>query len=85
MKRIASKVAVETVCYTISGLQKIRIVDYKSDWDYFRRENGEVVFEGKERDFIGYKYSKIRRSEVRSISTDGDVIVFSIATVFDEY
>lgn len=85
MKRVANSVAVETVCYTISGDQHIRIVNYKSDWDLFRREHGEIVFEGKEKDFYGYKYSKVRRSKVCGLSTDGDTLVFTIATVFDEY
>jgi len=30
MKRIANKVAVQTICYTLSGDQHIRIVDYSN-------------------------------------------------------
>ena len=84
MKRVANKVALETVLYTVSGLQRIRIVDYSNDWDLFKRQNGKVVFDGVESAFSGWE-TKIRRSEVRGISTDGDVIVFTISTCFDEY
>lgn len=85
MKRVANDVAVQTICYTIGGFTKIRIVDYHSDWDLFRKENGEIVFEGEASNFYGWKYHKISRSKVRDTSIDGDTIVFAIATVFDEY
>ena len=41
MKRIANKVAVATICYTVSPTTYIRIVDYPSLWELQNDESAE--------------------------------------------
>lgn len=90
MKRIMNDVAVQTVCYTISGKQKIRIVDYENEYDCTFRKNGKVVFDGVLYDGSGddlhnWKYIKYRESKVHGISLDVDTIVFDVFTKYEEY
>ena len=90
MKRIMNDVAVQTVCYTISGNQKIRIIDYETDYDCTFRKNGKVVFDGvlyngSGDDLSNWKYTKYMESKVHGISLDGDTIVFDVFTKFESY
>jgi len=86
MKRIANKTAVSTICYTISGLQKIRIVDYENEYDCSRQTNGKVIFEGLLKDAsYDYKYSKWFDSECKGLRLDGDTIIFDTFTKYEEY
>jgi hypothetical protein len=86
MKRIANKVAVATICFTISGLQKIRIVDYENEYDCTNNKNGKVIFDGllKEANY-DYKYCKWFDSECRGLRLDGDTIIFDTYTKYEEY
>lgn len=47
MKRIAENVALATVLYSVSGTQKIRIIDRESIW----ADNTTLVYEGAAIDF----------------------------------
>lgn len=83
MKRIANDVAVRTVCYCISGLRKVRIVDYD---DPLWRVDGTTVCDGLLKD-VAYEchMDKYFDSKVHAIDTDGDTIVFSVCTKRDKY
>lgn len=79
MKRIASKVALQTLLYTIPSMQWIRVVDYPNFWamssdssDNF--DKGEIVFDGRAIDLIGYKYDRICRSQCKKVVTRSDDI-----------
>lgn len=90
MKRVANKVAVQTILYVLPGYQKIRIIDYKNDGDLYKRENGEVVYDGKCYDptktFSDYcRLAKYERSQLHGLYPDGETLVFEVATVFEEY
>lgn len=86
MKRIPNKTAVATICYGISGLQDIIIVDYKSEYDLLNGRNGEVVCSGQVKDLLyDYKYSKWFESEYRGMSIVDGVIVFQTFTKWEEY
>lgn len=95
MKRIANKVSVQTVCYTISGAQYIRIVDYPN-LDALRDDSsadgsgGTTVFDDV---YNGQHYSdwKAFHSECRHISayhapvTGLDIIIFRICMAEEQY
>ena len=93
MKRIANNVALQTVLYSVSGLQRIRVLDYKTTRAYLNREyvptTSELVFDGLVKDIIGYHYTRALRSAVYSIDVDvigGDpVITFCIATDSEDF
>lgn len=85
MKRIANDVAVATICYVLSGLQKIKIVDYESTYACTYNKNGTVVYEGIVANAFGYKYSKYFESKCYDLNLDGDTMVFSIITKFEQY
>ena len=86
MKRIANKVAVATICYGISGYQKIKIVDYENDYDLSWAKNGKVVYEGRLMDgTIRWEYTKWFNSECHGIRLEGDVMVFDIFTKYEQY
>ena len=86
MKRIANDVAVTTICYTISGNQKIKIVDYESDYDCIHRKNGKTVFEGMLKDgFYDYNFTRFFDSKCRGLEVVDGTIVFTIFTPFEEY
>lgn len=85
MKRIPSKISLGNVTAGIVGTQKIRIVDFENSYDLCMEQNGEVVFEGKEIDFIGWQYSKYYESEYHGMRLDGDTIVFKIFTKYEAY
>ena len=86
MKRIANKAAVQTICYTISGNQKVRIVDYENDYDCSNDRNGNVVYEGLLKEKYGnWSAEKYFNSECHGIKLDGDTIVFSVFTKFEQY
>lgn len=84
MKRIPNKTAVATICYGISGLQDIIIVDYENEHDLFNRQNGEVVCSGKVKDLLcDYRLAKWFESEYRGMGLVDGVIVFHIYTKWD--
>lgn len=77
MKRIANKVALQTLLYTIPGMQWIKVVDYPNfgtlSSDYSENfDKGDIVFEGRSSGLIGYKYDRICRSQCRKIVTRSD-------------
>ena len=81
MKRTYNNVALETVLFTISGLQKIRVQDRETVYD----ENPKVIFNGKACDFYSYRYAREKRSMVHQIEIDKDVLVFTLQTKYEEY
>lgn len=85
MKRIAENVAVATICYVLSGLQKIRIVDYDSSYACTYKKNGTVIYDGTVADSLGYKYTKYFESKCYGLDLEDDTIVFSVVTKFEQY
>ena len=85
MKRIANNVAVATVLYTISGLQAVKIIDYPTQYDCSICKNGEVVFDGLEKDLLGYKMIKYTHAKVEGIRIENGTIVFDVCTKYEEY
>lgn len=82
MKKIANKVALQTVLYVISGLQKIRVVDRDNDW----KKSGTVIFEGKYNDWpVREQLNKWMYASVHGIEIDGDTLVFQIITKYEQY
>lgn len=85
MKKIMNDVAVQTICYVVNGLQKIRIVDYENTYNCTFDRNGVVVCEGLLKDFLDYKYCKYFEAKCYGLGLDGDTMVFSIITKFEDY
>ena len=81
MKRIANKVAVQTVTNTIRGDQRIKVLNRKSYWD----ENPKVEFDGKCFELISYKYGRIRASQVHRIDIVDGVLVITIENNCEEF
>lgn len=95
MKRIANKVAVATICYTISPKSYIRIVDYPSLWELQNDESaecekGSVVFDDQ---YCGATYSdwKLFHAECHGVRayhapvTGLDILIFQICTAAEQY
>lgn len=85
MKRIPSKIALGNVTAGIVGTQKIKIVDYDNIYDLSMDRNGTTVFEGEEKDFLGYQYSMFYESEYQGMRLEGDTIIFKLMTKFETY
>lgn len=85
MKRIYNSVPLQSVLYTVGGLQKIRIIDH--DDDAYCTDAGHVVFEGLEKDFRWCisGYYKAAYATLRGIDIDEDTICFSISTKYEQY
>jgi hypothetical protein len=81
MKRTMNNVALETVLFTVGGLQKIKVLDRESDWD----ENPKVVYEGLFKDFRGYRFAKEMRSQIHRTDVENDCLVFTLQTKYEEY
>ena len=86
MKRIANEVALQTVLYVIGGLQKIRVIDYKNEYEAQTRGDHTEIFHGlyKDKTYDTFNY-KQEHAAVRSIEPDGDELVIGICTVTDKY
>ena len=85
MKRIANKVAVATICYTIKPSQKIKLYDYESVYDLYEHKNSKVVFKGLLTDSYNYKYSKWFDSQCYGLRIEDDSIVFDIVSKNEQY
>lgn len=85
MKRIANKVALATVLYTVGGFQKIRVIDSLSP--IMGGTPAEFLYEGFAKDFykVGGMVYKWERSQVHTTEIDGDTLVFRICTRWDKY
>lgn len=86
MKRIYNDIPVRSICYAISGLQRVRIVDY-DNWERAACDNGgKVVCEGLLKDIMsGYDNWKYFACKCHGIKLDGDVMVFSIVSRWEEF
>lgn len=95
MKRIANKVAVATICYTVSPKSYIRIVDYPSLWELQNDESAEcekgfVVFDDQ---YCGATYSdwKLFHAECHGVRayhapvTGLDILIFKICIAGEQY
>jgi len=85
MKRIANKVAVQTILYVVNPYQKIRILDGYT----WRMDNLVERYNGNERDFSmtyvprGVSQYQIEYAKVRGIKAEGDVLNIYINTKED--
>ena len=85
MKRIPTKIAVESICYHINGFQRIAIYDYENIYDLWNHENGTLKCEGAFGDIKTLDYWKLFASEVHGITAEDDTIIFHICTNFEQY
>lgn len=67
MKRVANNVAVQTLLYTVSGDQLVRIVDHPNSYAVSYRTRGEIVFDDNACGIHHYKYDKIRRAAIQKM------------------
>lgn len=81
MKRIANKVAVQTVTNTIRGNQRIKVLNRKSYWD----KNPKVEFDGECCELFSYEYARIRASQVYGIEIVDGVLVITIENEYEEF
>lgn len=86
MKRIPSKTAVRTVCYGLSGYQKVEIYDFENQYDLSMEQNGKLVCSGKLLDIVNdYRNAKWFDSQYHGMNLKGDTIVFLIFTRYEDY
>ena len=95
MKRIANKVAVETICYVVPGNDYIRIVDYPSI-DAIRNDKtpdcsgGSIVFDDQYHART-YRETRTFRSQCYGIKayhapvTGLNILIFQICTAQEQY
>lgn len=88
MKRIANKVSVQSICYTILGNTLIRIVDLPAA--DAEKTAGNTVFEGEynEKRYSHWKYfnAECRRMEPQyDPETEDCYLVFYICTALESY
>ena len=90
MKKVPSKIAVESILYHVRGDQKVRVEDYESEWDVSDRRNPTILYEGDARSLSGYKMWRTNRAEVHSFHVEKDlsgelVMVFCVSTKFEAF
>lgn len=89
MKRIPQKFAVQTLCYAVSGLQPIRIVDYDTQYALANDENGTkgtTIYEGALKDAMyNYRYAKYFASECHGVDISDGVMLIKVFTKYEEY
>lgn len=85
MKRTMSQVALETTLYTISGNQKIKILDNEGT---VNQPIYKTVFEGRAYDYRAFKpaYCNLYlKAAVHGIDVSGEYLVFTLMTYLEEY
>lgn len=86
MKRIPNKTAICTICWGMKGTQKVRVIDFETDYDCMHDQNGKVVFDGLNKDFtIGWENSRYNEAEYRGMRIEGDTVVMKVFTKYEEY
>ena len=85
MKRIYNDIPVESILYTIGGLQRVKIIDYPTQYDCSNCKNGTVVFDGLVKDTYGYKLAKYTEAKVYETRIEDDALVFDVFTKYEEY
>ena len=86
MKRVPNKTAICTICYGITGLQKIKVLDFENEYDLTHDQNGRVAFDGLVKDLlIDWHYCRIADAEYHGMKIDGDTIVMKVFTKYEEY
>jgi len=89
MKRIANKVALQTLLYTVTPNTNIKVVNFENLHDVVAQRNGEVMFLGHAGDMVGYKHARETASQVRKMHLeiiDGkETFVVSICENVEEY
>ena len=81
MKRIPQNIAIETLSYFVSGNQKITIIDRENMYD-----KGKEVFSGTMLELCTeYAHVKQLRSQIYGIEIDGDTMILTIETKYEEY
>ena len=91
MKRIYNDIPRASILYGIRGDQRILIRDWESvNAMHFRTTHGKgkytVAFEGEEKDFHCWQYSKEKASKYygMEVAEDG-TLVFDICTAYEQY
>ena len=94
MKRIYNDIPVRSVLYLFGALQKIKIVDYVFENNYynrgFRKINDykpKVMYEGTVADcnYMVNDIYRIEKSKIYGMDYVDDVIIISICMTSDEY
>lgn len=95
MKRVANDVAVQTLLYTVSPQQLVRIVDYPSFYAYSYRKNGVIVFDDNncgmsKTSLDDYKVYRASRSKILGtkieINMHGNpILIISVCTEEEQY
>ena len=86
MKRIANDIALQTILYLIGGLQKIRVFDYKNEYEISVGGARTEVFSGQYKDtnLDTFNYKQLH-AKVRKIMPSGDELVIGICTAADTF
>lgn len=91
MKRIYNDIPLASILYGIRGDQRILIRDWESvNAMHFRTTHGKdkykVAFEGEEKDFHFWQYSKLKASKYYGMEVMEDgTLVFDISTAYEQY
>lgn len=90
MKRVANKIAVQSLLYTVSGEQLVRIIDYPTKNDQLYKRNGKIAFDDNECAINSYKYERLKRAELLGMSIEVNmaghpVLILEVSTQYEEY
>ncbi len=90
MKRVASKIAVQSLLYTVRGDQLVRIIDYPTKAEACYNRNGVIAFDDNLCGIHSYKYEHLQRAEL--LGTDIEVnmsghpvLILKVSTRYEEY
>lgn len=90
MKRVANKIAVQSLLYTISGNQLLRIIDYPTQNDQLYKRNGKIAFDDNACEINSYKYVRLSRAELLRTSIEVNkaghpILILEVSTQHEEY
>ena len=90
MKRVANKIAVQSLLYTVSGNQLLRIIDYPTQNDCLYKRNGEIAFDDHACAINSYKYVRLAKAELLRTSFEVNmaghpVLILEVSTKYEEY
>lgn len=90
MKRVANKIAVQSLLYTVSGNQLLRIIDYPTQATKYSGGDGVIAFDDHACAINSYKYEHLTRAELLGTSIEvnmagNPVLILEVSTRFEEY
>ena len=90
MKRVANKIAVQSLLYTVRPDQLVRIVDYQTKAQALYDRNGVIAFDDNLCGIHFHKYEHLQRAELLGTHIEVNkaghpILVLKVCTRCEEY